>query len=247
MIAAGETAKLDRTYLPPVSSATAGGSPESLQLPFSRSNEGSQGNQDIPNGGFVNDHQGVVVEAALAGTRASGPQSGLGGPRPSYGSSDSKVGDAAFRVTSNKYPQGSASGTLPNGEPDLSAFHQRPRPSRPGSTQIIGSYIPNTVKYQNEVGLKKFNYAFETDNGIKISENGIAKNGIHAEGGYSYTGDDGKVYSVVYTAGKNGYMASGSHLPTPHPIPQAILEALEQNARDEAAGVFDDGECLTSY
>jgi hypothetical protein len=33
----------------------------------------------------------------------------------------------------------------------------------------------------------------------------------------------------------------GDHLPTPPPIPEEILKALEQNARDEAAGIFDDG------
>ena len=246
LIAAGETAKLDRTYLPPLSATTAGGGPGSLQLPFSRSNEGLPENQDIPTGGFVNNHQGVVVEAALAGTRASGSQSGLGGPRITYGSSDSKVGDAAFRVTNNRFPQGPASGLLPNGEPDLSAFYKPPS-FKPGNIQIIRDYVSNTVKYQNNIGLDKFNYAFETENGIKMSENGISRNGIQAQGGYSYTGDDGKVYSVVYTADKNGYRPTGNHLPTPPPIPAEILESLKQNARDEAAGLVDDGKCLTYF
>ncbi|CAK1584184.1 unnamed protein product [Parnassius mnemosyne] len=84
-------------------------------------------------------------------------------------------------------------------------------------------------------------YAFETENGIYAEENGVATNGVEAQGSYSYTGDDGQVYSVRYTAGQNGFVPEGDHLPTPPPIPEEILLALEQNARDEAAGIYDDG------
>ncbi|XP_050551093.1 pupal cuticle protein 36a-like [Spodoptera frugiperda] len=84
-------------------------------------------------------------------------------------------------------------------------------------------------------------YAYETENGISGEENGVATNGVQAQGSYSYTGDDGKVYSVRYTADENGFQPQGDHLPTPPPIPAEILKALEQNARDEAAGIYDDG------
>lgn len=47
-----------------------------------------------------------------------------------------------------------------------------------------------------------------------------------------------------YTAGVNGFVPEGDHLPTPPPIPEEILKVLEQNARDEAAGIYDDGLCL---
>lgn len=39
-------------------------------------------------------------------------------------------------------------------------------------------------------------------------------------------------------------MAQGDHIPTAPPVPEEILKALEQNARDEAAGIFDDGMFL---
>lgn len=65
--------------------------------------------------------------------------------------------------------------------------------------------------------------------------------GIEAQGAFQYTGDDGQIYSVSYTAGQGGVVAQGAHLPTPPPTPEAILKALEQNARDEAAGIIDDG------
>ncbi|XP_013136937.1 PREDICTED: uncharacterized protein LOC106102076 [Papilio polytes] len=97
------------------------------------------------------------------------------------------------------------------------------------------------VRQSNENDGERYSYAFETENGIVAEENGIATNGVEAQGGYSYTGDDGQVYSVRYTAGQNGFVPEGDHLPTPPPIPQEIQLALEQNARDEAAGIYDDG------
>ncbi|KOB58180.1 Cuticular protein RR-1 motif 19, partial [Operophtera brumata] len=77
---------------------------------------------------------------------------------------------------------------------------------------------------------------------IHAEETGVENNGIQAQGGYSYTGDDGQVYSVRYTADANGFQATGAHLPTPPPVPEAIARALQENARDEAAGIFDDGK-----
>lgn len=40
-------------------------------------------------------------------------------------------------------------------------------------------------------------YVYETENGIYGEENGVADHGVKAEGGYSYTGDDGVQYSVT--------------------------------------------------
>ncbi|KAH9631897.1 hypothetical protein HF086_014369 [Spodoptera exigua] len=97
------------------------------------------------------------------------------------------------------------------------------------------------LRQDNSNDGETYAYAYETENGISAEENGVATNGVQAQGGYSYTGDDGKVYSVRYTADENGFQPQGDHLPTPHPIPEEILKALEQNARDEAAGIFDDG------
>nr|XP_034835564.1 uncharacterized protein LOC117992024 [Maniola hyperantus] len=273
-IAACGAATLDRTYLPPSSSQYAGGTPGSsqtsgingvnqgfLQTPFGRTsdNSPSQGNQ-LPSGSYENEYQGVVVEAAAPGTRASNQPSGLGGLRENYGSTDSKVGEAAFRGTKNQArpqnggiqnqaqfesfrPQGSV-GINNQDYPDLSAFNQpsgqNNAGNRPGN-QLFTDRMSNTVKYHMNIGLNKFNYGFETENGIKMEENGVSNDGDKRQGGYSYTGDDGKVYSVVYTADKNGYRPMGSHLPTPPPIPAEILESLQQNAKDEANGIKDDG------
>ncbi|CAH1640091.1 unnamed protein product [Spodoptera littoralis] len=97
------------------------------------------------------------------------------------------------------------------------------------------------LRQDNSNDGETYAYAYETENGISGEENGVATNGVQAQGSYSYTGDDGKVYSVRYTADENGFQPQGDHLPTPPPIPAEILKALEQNARDEAAGIYDDG------
>lgn len=64
----------------------------------------------------------------------------------------------------------------------------------------------------------------------------MATNGVQAQGGYSYTGDDGQFYKITYTADENGYVPQGDHLPTPPPIPEEILKSLEENARAAASG-----------
>ncbi|KAL1138377.1 hypothetical protein AAG570_008441, partial [Ranatra chinensis] len=84
--------------------------------------------------------------------------------------------------------------------------------------------------------------SYETGNGIKAQERGYVKN---AEGSYSYQQPDGNVVSVKYTADENGFQAEGEHLPTPHPIPEAILRALEKNAAEEAAA--NGGQISPSY
>lgn len=71
-------------------------------------------------------------------------------------------------------------------------------------------------------------YRYATGNGISQNEQGYLNNpgSDHAEqvvqGTYSYTGDDGHVYTVHYKADANGFQAAGDHLPTPPPIPEAI-------------------------
>ncbi|KAI8436108.1 hypothetical protein MSG28_004210, partial [Choristoneura fumiferana] len=46
---------------------------------------------------------------------------------------------------------------------------------------------------------------------------------VTAEGAFSYRAPDGQQISVSYTADENGFHPVGSHLPTPPPIPDAIL------------------------
>ena len=98
------------------------------------------------------------------------------------------------------------------------------------------------LKLNSEVTAEGFSYDFETSNGIRADAQGVATNGVQSQGSFAYKGDDGQDYSITYTADENGFVPQGAHLPTPPPIPEEILKSLEQNARDEAAGISDDGE-----
>lgn len=92
-----------------------------------------------------------------------------------------------------------------------------------------------------------FDFSYESANGIQANEEGYLKNpgsqneAQFAQGGFSYTSPEGQNIQLQYTADENGFNPVGSHLPTPPPIPPEILEALEKNAADEAAGIFDNG------
>ncbi|XP_013162921.1 PREDICTED: cuticle protein 2-like [Papilio xuthus] len=103
------------------------------------------------------------------------------------------------------------------------------------------------LRSDSEVNEQGYRYAYETENGIQADEAGVEANGIQAQGGYSYVGDNGQVYSVRYTADSNGFQPQGAHLPTPPPIPAAIVRSLQENARAEASGAYDDGNYRGKY
>uniref|UniRef100_A0A1A9ZEM2 Uncharacterized protein n=1 Tax=Glossina pallidipes TaxID=7398 RepID=A0A1A9ZEM2_GLOPL len=95
--------------------------------------------------------------------------------------------------------------------------------------------IPIIRNDYNSDGAGNYNFGFETGNGIKRDENGefhiIGPDGsLNVHGSYSYTGDDGRVYSVNYKADSNGFHAVGAHLPTPPPTSsRAGLQAYGQH------------------
>ncbi|XP_022119561.2 pro-resilin-like isoform X2 [Pieris rapae] len=109
----------------------------------------------------------------------------------------------------------------------------QPESERPQAAADRNAEILN---YVNENDGDRFNYRFETSNGITAEEAGVASGGVKAQGGYSYTGDDGKAYTITYTADEQGYQPQGEHLPTPPPIPEEILRSIEKNAQAAAAG-----------
>ncbi|CAH0724189.1 unnamed protein product, partial [Brenthis ino] len=115
----------------------------------------------------------------------------------------------------------------------FSSYPERPQAAYERNARILS--------YDSDLKDDSYRFSYETENGIKAQEEGREVNGIEAQGGFQYTGDDGQIYSITYSSGQEGFQAQGAHLPTPPPIPEAILKALEQNARDEAAGIIDDG------
>ncbi|KAI4470822.1 cuticle protein [Holotrichia oblita] len=107
-----------------------------------------------------------------------------------------------------------------------------------------GSQIP-IVRYENNPnqGDGSYSYAYETGNGIQAQEQGYVKGGGSgigeaqtAQGSFSYTGPDGARYAISYTADENGFRPVGAHLPTPPPIPDAILRSIEQNRAEAGFG-----------
>ncbi|KAH9631906.1 hypothetical protein HF086_014378 [Spodoptera exigua] len=209
-------AKLDANHLSPISAKFSASSSGSLQASLDGSVQGAAG---LSTGSFKNDAQGVVVDAANPGTRTSGAEpTGLGGPRTSYGSLNSKVGEAAFT--------GSVTGPLTRIAPGFGSIV-----GLDDSEKVSG----NTLKIASNVALDNDNFGFESDNGISVGENAVAKDGVKAEAGSSYKGDVAKTYSVSYTAGKGGYKATGPA------TSGGTLISLEKNAKEGAAGHIQDG------
>ena len=147
--------------------------------------------------------------------------------------------------TSSSYNNGVSSTTpypgLPSSTPSYSSVTPVYRPERPQAAADRNAVILN---YENIRTPNGYSYSFDTSNGIHADESGIVDNGTKAQGAYSYVGDDGKVYSVIYTADENGFQPRGDHLPTPPPIPEAIQRVIEQAARDKAAGIVHDGKSI---
>ncbi|KAI5640174.1 insect cuticle protein domain-containing protein [Phthorimaea operculella] len=232
VVACSYAAKLDRTYLPPASAATAGGSPGSLTA---------------PSGGF-----GGAAPAGGAGAfQPSGPAgptgpSGFGKPTGPSGFGQS-AGPSGFGQSganqagsgAGNYGQaGSGFGQQSAGFNQGGSFNQAQGQGfqQPQRAQAAADQAAEILKYENQNDGETFSYAFETSNGISAEESGVATNGVQAQGAFSYTGDDGQSYSITYTADENGYQPQGDHLPTPPPIPEEILRSIEINAAAAAAG-----------
>ena len=91
--------------------------------------------------------------------------------------------------------------------------------------------------------LNTWDYAFESENGIKQQAVGEMKTVGEDEvvvmrGSYSYIGADGLTYIVNWEADENGFRAEAPHLPKPVEIPfpeqAAAVEAQLRLAASEA-------------
>ncbi|CAK1596353.1 unnamed protein product [Parnassius mnemosyne] len=89
-----------------------------------------------------------------------------------------------------------------------------------------------------------YQFSYDTPNGISARESGAPRAqgpegpAVTAEGAFSFQTPDGQQISLTYTADENGFHPVGSHLPTPPPIPEAILRSIEFNRQHPSS---DDG------
>lgn len=77
-----------------------------------------------------------------------------------------------------------------------------------------------------------FQYAYETSNGIAGQQSGQlrqvgAEAAVVSQGQFSYTSPEGEKVSLSFVADENGYQPTGSHIPTPPPIPEAIQRSID--------------------
>lgn len=128
---------------------------------------------------------------------------------------------------------------LAPGSIDSTGTFSQNRPERPNAES---DRIATILNYDNVLTPEGYMYSYETSNGIHVDETGKVGDGTKAQGSFSYIGDDGKTYSVIYSADENGFQPKGDHLPTPPPIPEAIQRVIEQANKDKESGIEDDGE-----
>lgn len=88
-----------------------------------------------------------------------------------------------------------------------------------------------------------YHNVWESENGIKVQEEGtvkvIGENTVvqTVNGNVAYTDNNNNRFLLSFTADENGYRPVGEHLPTPPPIPFAIVRALKYIADHPSATV----------
>ncbi|XP_046811688.1 larval cuticle protein 4-like [Lucilia cuprina] len=81
------------------------------------------------------------------------------------------------------------------------------------------------VSADSDVRADGFDYHLETTNAISAKASGDAYGNVH--GDFQWISPEGEHVAVSYVADENGYQPNSDVLPTPHPIPEAILKSLE--------------------
>lgn len=223
--------RLDNKYLPPRGNAGAGGFGPGFGAAGAPGFGGAGGAGGFGHGGAGAGGFGGRGGAGGAGGFGHGGGAGAGGFGGAGGAGGFGAGGA-----------GGYSGAQHAGN----AYNAGPGAYNAGGRGGASSADANAqiLRQNSEVTAEGFSYDFETSNGIRADASGVATNGVQSQGSFAYKGDDGQDYSITYTADENGYQPQGAHLPTPPPIPEEILKSLEQNARDEAAGIIDDGKSI---
>ncbi|XP_053614945.1 pupal cuticle protein 36a-like [Plodia interpunctella] len=138
-----------------------------------------------------------------------------------------------FATNRNSQASGNDFASNRNGQSNFGANRNAQNYASANGIQSSGNNV-EILKYDNQIDEQGYHYAYETSDGTKVEQDGrvipgpVPEEGsLQVAGSYSYVGDDGQTYSVTYVADENGFRAEGAHLPTPPPIPEAILKSLQ--------------------
>ncbi|GBP51158.1 Cuticle protein 3 [Eumeta japonica] len=120
----------------------------------------------------------------------------------------------------------------------------RNSPAGPGRTDlendavVINAALPNDA-YEGASAFDEFQRAERPQSAYERNAGILRQDSVNNGDTYSYSYETEN--GIFCRRSRNGFVPEGDHLPTSPPVPEEILKALEQNAREEAAGIFDDG------
>ncbi|KAH8401371.1 hypothetical protein KR009_004952, partial [Drosophila setifemur] len=80
------------------------------------------------------------------------------------------------------------------------------------------------ISRSDDVRADGFDASLQTSNNIQQAASGDVHGNIH--GNFGWISPEGEHVDIKYVADENGYQPSGSWIPTPPPIPEAIVRAL---------------------
>ncbi|KAH8407615.1 hypothetical protein KR222_008181 [Zaprionus bogoriensis] len=86
------------------------------------------------------------------------------------------------------------------------------------------------LKSQQEVNLDGYNYLWQLSNSANVQQEGkLNGDALVVSGQHSYTSPEGTPVAIKYVADENGFQVLSAEppLPTPPPIPEAILKAIK--------------------
>lgn len=81
------------------------------------------------------------------------------------------------------------------------------------------------INYASDIRADGFQYAYDITNAIHGAASGNAVGDI--QGDFSWISPEGEHVAVQYLADENGYQPKSDVLPTPPPVPEAILKSLD--------------------
>ncbi|XP_019877905.2 pupal cuticle protein 20 [Aethina tumida] len=149
---------------------------------------------------------------------------------------------ACGRLDSQYLPPNNAGRGYPSGSGSYSGPYSGSYSSSSSGSYSSGHSGPQVPILRSENtnnGDGTYSYAYETANSISAQEHGTG--GVRADGGFSFTSPEGQQFQLTYTADENGFHPQGAHLPTPPPIPEAILKSIELNKAEAARGGYQEG------